>query len=153
MTGMRHILTWSTVAIVAAGVLVGCSASDKQPANENAPVILYHRTGGFAGFDDRMVVWPDGFTHVSGRGYCMTGPADASDLDSEFRGWEALQPRYDAGGADRIRVTIVYRGRSVSATESADVPETFARARRALERIMNQVKSRQGEANVVPVPG
>src|SRR4051812_22658788 len=65
---------------LAAWMLTSCAAKpratpapaspDSPSARSSAPTtqpILYHRTGGIAGTDDRVVIWPDGVVEVDGR--------------------------------------------------------------------------------------
>lgn len=95
--------------------------------------ILYHRTGGIAGTDDRVVIWPDGFVQVIGR---VLTPATArlpgerlERLAGMFDGWDQLNDSYrDANIVDAHAITISYGGKTVSADDIAPgLPEAFRR--------------------------
>lgn len=49
--------------------LVGCAASPTlTPPNSNDPIVVYHRSGGFGGFDETWSIYADGRVEHAGRG-------------------------------------------------------------------------------------
>jgi hypothetical protein len=55
--------------IAIAACVAGCAShrAETQSQPPTTAPVLYHRTGGVAGTDDRVVIWPDGFVQVHGR--------------------------------------------------------------------------------------
>src|SRR5207247_7824006 len=93
--------------------------------------ILYHRTGGIAATDDRVVIWPDGVVQVDGRlltpGMTRLTPQRLEQLVAMFDGWSKLKDHYLASGvADAYTITISYGGKSIEAADlAADLPQQF----------------------------
>jgi hypothetical protein len=92
--------------------------------------ILYHRTGGIAGTDDRIVIWPDRVVQVNGKILPSATARLTKDrfknLLTMFRGWRSLNDEYEADAADAYVITISYAGKSVRAMDLApDLPEQF----------------------------
>jgi hypothetical protein len=119
--------------------------------------ILYHRTGGIAGTDDRVVIWPDGIVEVDGK--VMTDararvPADRLErLVSILDRWEQLDDAYPTGGvADAYLIRIDYGGKSVEASDLApNLPRQFREAFTEIESIAAQAAG--AEARPAPVEG
>jgi hypothetical protein len=112
--------------------------------NEIRILVVYHRTGGFIGTDDRVVVWSDGVTQAAGRlfgtGAAKVGNEQMEPLRDLLRGWEALPSPAPSGAPDAFIVEVEYAGRAVIADDaSPHVPEQFRRVREALEAIARQV--------------
>jgi hypothetical protein len=103
--------------------------------------ILYHRTGGIAGTDDRVVIWPDGFVQVNGKllndGSITLAPQRMTDLAALFNGWSKLKDSYRAAnGMDAYVITIEYGGKSVTVDDLApDLPAEFRKIFREIETI------------------
>src|SRR5262249_8273161 len=103
--------------------------------------ILYHRTGGIAATNDRVVIWPDGFVDVTGKlmGDGTTRlPRERFDhLVSLLAGWDKLKDQYVASGvADAYTITISYGGKSIEASDLAsDLPQQFRAAFTEIEAI------------------
>jgi hypothetical protein len=117
--------------------------------------ILYHRTGGIAGTDDRVVIWTDGLVQVDGK-LLLQGnvrvPKDRFDhLIGMFDGWEKLNDRYlYAGVVDAYTITINYGSKSVEATDLApDLPAQFRQIFVEIEAIAGQAA---GAADEKPAP-
>ena len=102
-----------------------------EPATTVPPSVLvdYHRTGGIAGVDDRLVVFDNGVAVISGRSGSTELLLNQTDLalisvlfnQSQF---PQLQAQYSAprGSADLMTYTISYHGKTVTAEESAMPP-------------------------------
>jgi hypothetical protein len=103
--------------------------------------ILYHRTGGIAGTDDRVVIWPDGFVEVNGKvlpDASARVPADRlGHLASMFAGWDRLRDEYLVSNvADAYTITIHYGGKTVTASDlEPDLPDQFRRVFTEIESI------------------
>jgi hypothetical protein len=95
--------------------------------------------GGFAGLDNRVIVYASGCARVSRR----TGPAVATCLTSgEMRGLRGDLKRLRLGhskalppGADLIKYTLAYRGHRVS---RYTLPSTWGPVVRRLEKIIQK---------------
>jgi hypothetical protein len=106
--------------------------------------ILYHRTGGIAGTDDRVVIWPDGLVEVNGKllaaGATQLPKERLDRLAALFDGWEKLKDRYLAPSvADAYVITIYYGDKSVEASDLApDLPAQFRQIFAEIETIAAQ---------------
>jgi len=113
-----------------------------------APAILYHRTGGFAGTDDRVVIWPDGLVQVRGRVLSSSeghlSPSALARLHAMFDGWDQLKDDYsDATVADAYTITISRGGKTIRASDLApDLPERFKQIYTEIEAIAAQAAAR-----------
>lgn len=90
--------------------------------------ILYHRTGGFAGVDERLVIWPDGYVQMASRhGPALLGASShehVQRLEPLLRNFQRLSSRTNPAVAmDTFHHTIIYRGKSVSADDVSMPPE------------------------------
>jgi hypothetical protein len=119
-------------------------------ASEPFP-ILYHRTGGIAGTDDRVVIWPDGVVQVEGRQLVPASTRFAGERFNRLRhlldGWSSLKDQYLASDvADAYTITISYGGKSVVASDLApDLPETF-------RLVFGEIETIAAEAATPPTP-
>jgi hypothetical protein len=118
--------------IVALIIVSGCLGSKTPPVSRPpAPAVLvdYYRTGGFAGFNDRLVVFDNGVAVISGKNVNYEIDLNRSDLDrisqvfntSQF---SMLEGNYSArqGSVDLIKYTVSYHGKTVTAEDSAIPP-------------------------------
>jgi len=136
----------------------GCARSDKPSSSRVAgqraaaakpttQPILYHRTGGIAGTDDRVVIWPDGVVDVRGK----LLPESTSHLSSDrlarlvtmLDGWRSLAPTYlGTDIPDGYTITISYGGKSIQASDLApNLPEQFRRIFTEIESIAAQAST------------
>jgi hypothetical protein len=139
----------AVVALLALGCATHVSTTgfrNREPAAESVKPpttkpILYHRTGGIAGTDDRVVIWPDGFVQVTGK---LLQPAAAtipserlSRLVALFDDWSALKNEYLASSvADDYTIAIDYDGKAIVASDlAADLPEEFRQIFTEIESI------------------
>lgn len=143
-------LRFQILLILLAGCAHHAAPETKAPASHATPTtlpILYHRTGGIAGTDDRVVIWPDGLVDVEGE--LLTAgqtrvPADRfARLLSLFAGWDALKDQYVASGvADAYTITISYGDKSIEASDLApDLPPQFRQVFTEIEAIAAQAQS------------
>jgi hypothetical protein len=116
------------------------SSADKPHAPTTQP-ILYHRTGGIAGTDDHLVIWPDGFVQVDGKLFTPAVTRVADDRHAKLRalfdGWDALKPEYLSNDIpDAYTITISYGDKTVIASDLAsDLPQRFRDIFTALEAV------------------
>jgi hypothetical protein len=140
--------------LLAASCLLGCahhptpetkSPDRSSPTTTSASTkpfpVLYHRTGGIAGTDDRVIIWPDGVVQVEGHILTPANRRFRTDrfdrLMSLLRGWSNLKDQYLASNAaDAYTITISYGGKSVEASDLAsDLPEQFRQVFGEIEAI------------------
>ncbi len=119
--------------------LAGCV----RPAAGGA-LVDYRRSGGFAGFDDHMVIAPDGKASLTRRGKTVTFDVPSqsiADLQSTFAeaGFTDLRRQFPPArqGADQIEYIITYRGHTVRAIDGA-VPESLQAVIQALNQLIAQ---------------
>jgi hypothetical protein len=139
-------------ALVAAALLTGCGGGDggakrtrTSPTRPSEGVLVtYHRTGGFAGFDDRVVVYADRrvvvTTRIEGRSEyelpverynALVDALEAADWSAGSRTGHAREGTV----ADAITHTIIYGSRSAS-LEDPGVPDGMQEALRELEGLV-----------------
>lgn len=107
-------------------------------------LILYARSGGFAGMQDRLTVHESGQVSLVRRDQVREYRLDPGKLEALKRAFESsdfssLRESYPAKGADLFTYEITYRGRKVTAMDSA-VPATLD----PLIRILNDVIDTSG---------
>ena len=139
----------------------GMPSPDSAAAARSAPTtqpILYHRTGGIAGTDDRLVVWPDGFVQVEGKLFSAASTRLPSErvakLETLFAYWSSLKPEYlTTNIPDAYTITIHYGDRAVTASDIApDLPQAFRDAFTALEAVAFEAQQQQQADEVKPPP-
>jgi hypothetical protein len=118
--------------IVVIIMVSGCLGSKTPPiSHPPAPAVLvdYYRTGGFAGFNDRLVIFDNGVAVVSGKNVNREIQLNKSGIDrinsifneSQF---SMLEENYTArhGSVDLIKYSISYHSKTVIAEDSAFPP-------------------------------
>ncbi len=134
--GGIHINRWIPVSLI--GMIIigvafsGCLGAKTPPVSRlPAPAVFldYYRTGGIAGFDDRLVIFDNGAAVVSTKAGSKAIVLNATDMDlisdlftqAQF---SMLQKSYPAprGGNDLIRYSISYHGKTVTTEDSAVPP-------------------------------
>ncbi len=101
-------------ALLLALCLGACAGPAAQP--DTTPLVQYQRTGGIAGFDDRLVIMPDGKAQLARRGSTAEFTLDAATIAQlevlfEQSGFMALQGEYVPANTccDLIDYVIHYR--------------------------------------------
>jgi len=133
------------------------SSADKPhaPASTTQP-ILYQRSGGIAGTNDRLVVWPDGFVQIDGK---LFTPAVTrlpherlAKLLTMFDGWDKLKAEYLSNNIpDAYTITIHYGDKAVTASDIApDLPQTFRDIFTELEAVAFDAQQQQDEVKPPP---
>jgi hypothetical protein len=120
------------VLIVAAIVLTGCLGVKTPPVSRPAAPTLfvdYQRSGGIAGFNDRLVIFDNGVTLVSSRSTSREIRLNRSDLEQisalfETAQFPSLEGNYTSrrGGADFMQYSISYKGKTVNTEDTAIPP-------------------------------
>jgi hypothetical protein len=109
-----------------------------------APAVFvdYHRTGGIAGVDDRLVIFDNGVTIISRKTVnteTLLNQTDLERITGIFNGaqFSQLEGNYSAryGSADYYRYTISYHSKTVNAEESA-VPPSLQPVIEEMNRIL-----------------
>lgn len=93
-------------------------------------LVDYHRTGGFAGFDDRLVIFDNGagvLSSKTGSREILVNQTVLNAIASTFTTaqFSQLEANYTAavGTADLLHYTISYHGKTVNTEESATPPD------------------------------
>lgn len=144
---------WIATLLIILVVVIAISGclGNKTPAVSRAtpPAIFvdYQRTGGFAGVDERIVIFDNGLAVISKRTASTEIMLNQSDLDritEIFRDaqFSMFQGNYTArrGSADYFRYTISYHSKTVIAEDSA-VPPTLQPVINEMNRIISLVDS------------
>lgn len=100
--------------------LLRFSPGIEDEADTEKPVLEFWRTGGFAGMDDHLEIYPDGSVSLSRKEYTTWFSLTGSELDAlgalmEDSGFMACAPHYEAppGSADLFIYQICWRGKTV----------------------------------------
>ena len=101
-------------------------------SSQTPAMVEYRRSGGIAGFDDRLVIRTDGAAHLSRRQATadFTVPPDTLERLRKLLGevpLEGLRAEYlpprGQGGADLFEYVVTFRGKSVRCLDTAIPPE------------------------------
>ena len=154
--------------VVATVLLVGCASRDSTPGMRSPDSsadsfrepttrpILFHRTGGIAGTNDRLIVWPDGFVQIDGE---LFVPAVArlpqerhAKILALFEGWGKLKPEYlNNNIPDAYTITIHYGDKAVVANDIAtDLPQKFRDIFTELEAVAFEAQQQQSDVKPPP---
>ncbi len=133
------------ILIIALVLTAGCLGSKTPPVSRPpAPAVLvdYYRTGGIAGFDDRLVIFDNGVAVVSSKTVNQEIEINQTEIDrivtlfnqSQF---SMLEANYSArpGNADLIKYTVSYHSKTVIAEDSV-VPPSLQPVIDELNRIL-----------------
>ena len=122
----------SVICLLVITAISGCLGDRTSPATTTPPpgvLIDYHRVGGIAGLDDRLVIFDNGAAVVSSRLVNREIMLNQTDLDRIMTlfttaQFSMLEGNYSArrGSADLIQYSITYRGKRVNAEDSATPP-------------------------------
>ncbi|MHB8163777.1 MAG: hypothetical protein ACYDDV_05420 [Methanoregula sp.] len=129
---IRKWIAIGIIVILTAVAISGCLGVKTPPVSRPAtPGIFvdYHRTGGIAGMDDRLVIFDNGVTVISRKTASTEITLNQTDLEritgifNEAQ-FSQLGGNYTArhGSADYYRYTISYHSKTVNADESAVPP-------------------------------
>jgi hypothetical protein len=143
------------VLIVTAALFTGClGVKTPQVSRPETPTLFvdYQRTGGFAGVNDRLVIFDNGVTLVSSRTTSRELLLNQSDLDRisaifDTAQFPLLEGNYTSrrGGADFLQYSISYRGKTVN-TEDTAIPPALEPVIGEMNRILSAgLKSGQAD--------
>lgn len=145
---MIPIRKWTVVLlviIVAALSVSGClgTKTPVTPAGSPPALLLdYHRTGGFAGIDDHLIIFNNGAGIISTRTATLEFQMNESEIKQVqqiFRdaGFDRLEEEYlpGPGSADLMRYKIVYQNKTVI-TEDTAIPYPLQSVIRELNAII-----------------
>jgi hypothetical protein len=120
-------LVFIILAVMASGCL-GVRTSDVTSPTPPAVLVDYHRIGGIAGVDDRLVIFDNGAAVISTRTVnreMLVNQTEMARINRLFEQaeFDTLQGNYTSrhGGADFMRYSITYHTKSVI-TEDTAVP-------------------------------
>jgi hypothetical protein len=139
------------VAVAAAGCLGVRTPPVAQPTPP-AIILEYHRVGGIAGLDDRLVIFDNGAAVFSSRTINRELFLNQTDLDritalfSEAQ-YSLLEENYTSrrDGADFIHYTITYHGKTVN-TEDSAVPPSLQLILDEMDHMISE-ESKTGSSN------
>src|SRR5208337_330400 len=148
--GVMRIRDWMVVLVVFLLVVVaaaGCLGVRTLPvAKPTPPAVMldYHRVGGIAGLDDRLVIFDNGAAVFSSRTLSRELLLNQTDLNrisalfSEAQ-YSMLEGNYTSwqGGADFIHYTVMYHGKTVN-TEDSAVPPSLQPILDEMNRIISE---------------
>ena len=114
------------------------------PAARATVLIEYHRTGGIAGFDDRLVIMTDGTVQITRRTGTSTATIGGEDLNRliaffDQAGFARLDREYLPANncCDLFDYVVTYRGHTVHTMDTA-VPESLQPALRELDGLLSK---------------
>ena len=114
-------LRWLPLVVLLAGWLSNCGG-----ASSSSSALEYHRTGGFAGLDDRLVIDISGTATVTRKARTRAftlNSTQLADLDQLFANadFATLQAKYlpASEGNDFFEYTITYKNYTVRAMDTA----------------------------------
>lgn len=121
-----------SIMIVVAAAMAGCLGSrTSSAAGPIAPAVFldYHRTGGIAGFDDRLIIFDNGAAIVATRTTSREFEVNKTEIARirslfDKAGFESLEGNYTShhGGADFFRYSITYHNMTVLTEDTAIPP-------------------------------
>lgn len=133
-------------------MLSGCLGSKTIPGSHpQAPAVLvdYYRTGGIAGFNDRLVIFDNGIALVSSKTTNSEIDLNQTDIDRIITlfnkaQFAMLEGNYSArpGSVDLIKYTISYENRTVS-TEDTAIPPSLKPLIAELNRLVGMGASNE----------
>ena len=128
-------------------MVCGCLGVKTPPVSVSTPPALlveYHRTGGIAALDDRLIIFDNGVGIITGKTVNTEISLNQTDLDRitgifNDAQFSMLEPSYSArrGETDFIRYTISYHSKTVNTEESA-VPPRLQPVIDKLDQIMSR---------------
>ena len=131
--------------IIAAVLVTGCLGSKTIPGpNPKVPAVLvdYYRSGGIAGFNDRLVIFDNGIALISSKTTNNEVDLNQSDLDDLITLFNQaqffkLEGNYSArtGSVDLIKYSITYENKTVN-TEDTSIPPSLNPVIAELNRIV-----------------
>ncbi len=138
MNGVMHNRMWAalvTGCLVLCILFSGCLGERVSPhPAEEPPVLLvdYQRTGGFAGFDDRIVVFDNGVALVSTKTAITEITLSQEDLGRirelfAAANFNELEARYTSArvSADLLQYSITYEGKTVQTEDTVIPPQVL----------------------------
>lgn len=122
-----HLLLLSALILLSA-----CTPPSPEPAGgiNDEPLVIFRRSGGIAGFDDRVEISAEGGYTVARRGAATTvGQLSADELAQLLAALDAsdlfdADATHEAQGADLFIYAVTYNGHTLSAQDGA-VPDPF----------------------------
>lgn len=143
------------MAVMTSGCL---GARTPTAVSPTLPVVLldYHRTGGVAGVDDRLVIFDNGAALISTRSVNREFQVNSSELERlkrifEQAGYVTLQENYTSpyNGADFMRYSITYQGKTLT-TEDTVIPYPLQPIIRELNAVISAAHTIDPAAGYLP---
>ena len=129
---------------------VGCASHRAEQSttaqSQAAFPILYHRTGGIAGTDDRVIIWPDGLVQVRGKilatGEGWLNQDKLAQLRTLAADFEAIEPPPPPKQPmpDAYIISLTYAGKTITSMDLApNLPQAFSKLFAAIEAVAADV--------------
>lgn len=148
------------LALVIAGIVIvsaGCITTKIPPVSKTTPpaiLIDYHKCGGIAGIDNRLVIFDNGVAIFSGKSTGSEISLDETELESlkvliNQSQFLELEASYSAprNYADLFTYTVTYEGKTVTAEDTA-VPPRLETVIESLDTLMNRAGSNAPEKSM-----
>ena len=127
---------WMAVSLIGMMIIgvvfAGCLGAKTPPVSRPpAPAVFvdYYRTGGIAGFDERLIIFDNGAAIISTKAGSKAIVLNAPDIDAisdlfTQAQFSMLQTNYPAphGGSDLIKYSVSYHGKTITTEDSAVPP-------------------------------
>jgi hypothetical protein len=131
-----HINRWMAASLIGMMIIgvafAGCLGAKTPPVSRPpAPAVFvdYYRTGGIAGFDDRLIIFDNGAAIISTKAGSRAIVLNATDIGAisdlfTQAQFSMLQTNYPAphGGSDLIKYSISYHSKTITTEDSAVPP-------------------------------
>jgi hypothetical protein len=156
---IRKALAFFSVCIIMAILLSGCLGVKPPVPPSSAPpsvFVDFQRTGGIAGVNDRVVIFDNGITVISGRMVNTELTLNQTELEristlfSESK-FSTLEGNYTSwrGGADLMQYRISYHGKVVQ-TEDTATPSVLQPIIEEMNRIMTIAMNNMQTSSPLP---
>jgi hypothetical protein len=162
LDGVMRIRTWIvflSLFLVAASLMSGClgERTTLAPPVEPPKILVdYQRTGGLAGFSDRLVIFDNGVALISTRKVTTEIALNQSELERinalfSTSGFVDSDTNYTSarGGADLLQYRISYNGMTVY-TEDTAIPGRIQPILDEMNRIVADVITREKANSPLP---
>lgn len=133
------------IGLTVAGMMAGCSAdlpTGSSASSSDGPLVEYQRQGGFAGWDDRLIIESESRATLEQRSGTQSLDLDSQLVDQLLEQLESikfstLEPEYlpQDTGADLIEYRVTYKGHTVHTMDTA-VPDSLKPILELLDEII-----------------
>ena len=155
----------AAILVLVMTLLAGCgtaaveteeTTTSSQPAATTSPspssdevLVVWTRSGGFAGLNEVLTVFADGRLSLEQKGTTESGQAAPTDFERlqqtlEDPGWQQLEKRYGIQHPDAFQYTIQAKGKTIETFDGSDNPQVLTDLLQQFQALYQMV---------VPTPG